>query len=266
MHKLAFTFAIVLLCGAFAYAGQEVSSSKEMKQTVAPVPECDFSWTGFYIGLRGGYGWSSNDDVHIRLFDENQDFIVDPSHQNLDSDGFVGGGELGFNWQVGKWFVLGAEADFSGSDINGDSSRVHDIPQFSPDMNEFRTSQDVDWFGTVRGRVGFVPWCRVMLYGTGGFAYGNVDDSGVLDFVPFGGLSHLPASHDETDTGWTAGGGVEFAIGHHWTIKAEYLYIDLGDHSAIAPQIPDLNTPSTFAQYRWDNAFHTVTAGLNFKF
>ena len=268
MRKLALTFAIVLICGAFAYAGPEAlpSSGKEMKQTVAPAPECDFSWTGFYVGIRGGYGWSNNDDVHIRVFFPNQDLIVDPPHQNLDSDGFVGGGEFGFNWQFGKWFVLGAEADFSGSDISGNSTRVHDFPQFSTDMADVRISQRVDWFGTVRGRVGFVPWCRMLIYGTGGFAYASVDDSAVIDFVPFGGVSHFPASHDDTETGWTAGGGIEFAISHHWSVKVEYLYMDVGDVTAIAPQVPNLNNPPVMASYHFDNQFHTVAAGLNFKF
>ena len=237
-----------------------------MKETVAPAPTCDFSWTGFYIGGRAGGAWTDNHDLDVRVFSSAADFIIDPNHQNIDASGFVGGGELGFNWQLGKYLVLGAETDFSGSDLSGDSTRAHDLPQFSTATADLHISQRVDWFGTVRGRVGFVPWCRLLVYGTGGFAYASVDDSAVLDFRPFGGLSHLPASHNDTETGWTAGGGVEFAISRHWSIKAEYLYIDVGDATAIAPQIPNLNNPPVMASYHWDNQFHTVAAGLNFKF
>ena len=262
---------ITLISIAFAgstFAGPEAiqTSDKEMKTTVAPLPTCDFSWTGFYIGGRAGYGWSDGGNVDIDLFDAEEDFEYDPGHQHLESDGFVGGGELGFNWQVAKWLVLGAETDFSGSGIDGHSSREHDVPDFDPDMTDAHLSQSVDWFGTIRGRIGFVPFCKLMIYGTGGFAYAGLDNSGVVDFRPFGGLSHLPASNDDTETGWTGGGGIEYAINRHWTIKVEYLYIDVGSNSATGIQIPDLNDPSTMVRYHWDNAFHTVTGGVNFKF
>ncbi len=236
---------------------------------VAPVPTCDFSWTGFYIGVRAGYGWSDNDDIHIRLFEKDTDFVFDPNHQSIDYDGFVGGGELGFNWQFGKWFVLGAEADLSGSTIDGGSTQAHATPELlvdSPDTADFHANQEINWYGTVRGRIGFVPWCRVMIYGTGGFAYGDVRDEGDIDFTPFGGVSHLATAHSGTDTGWAAGGGVEYAFNKHWTFKVEYLHIDLGDHSSPARQRPDLNQPSSKANFSWDNEFHTVTGGINFKF
>lgn len=265
MWKLALSFAIILACTAFAFAGPEAihSSSKEMKAMVAPAPTCDFSWTGFYIGGRAGYGWSGDTDFRIegRPNDALFPFHVNPGHQGLDPDGFIGGGQIGFNWQFGKWFVVGAEADFSGSTMDDDSTRLHFVPEDGADV-AVHASQDINWFGTVRGRIGVVPCCKLLVYGTGGFAYADVDESASLAF-PSGGAFYS-ASRSSTDTGWTAGGGLEYAISRHWTVKVEYLFVDVGDHSATGfshPAVPPFTTRDT-----WDTQFHTVTGGINFKF
>ncbi len=262
MRSFALTATIVASFGAFAFAGPEAiqSSGKEMKTMVAPPATCDYSWTGFYIGVRAGYGWSSDTDFHIE--GEPTDlFHIDSGHQGLDPDGFVGGGEVGFNWQLGKWFVLGAEADFSGSTMDDDSTRLQFVVEDGDDF-PLHASQDINWFGTVRGRIGFVPWCRLMIYGTGGFAYADVDESSSLDFGP--GASVFHGSRSDTETGWTAGGGLEYAFARHWTVKAEYLYIDVGDQHATG--FPNPANPPFTTRNTWDTQFHTVTAGLNFKF
>ena len=270
MQKLSLTFAIILICGVFAYAGPEAlpSSGKDMKQTIAPVPECDFSWTGFYIGAKGGYGWNADSNVDIHPLPDGVFTAAGPQSLNPDPEGFFGGGELGFNWQVGKWFVIGAEADFSGSDISDGATRVPALgpPGFTPVPDSvLHVQQDVDWFGTVRGRVGFVPWCRMLIYGTGGFAYGDVDFSGDLDFrASPGGTHHYPVSNQDTQTGWTAGGGLEYAINRHWTIKVEYLYVDLGNESKDVQGVAF--NPPFHVRYDWDTQFHTVAGGVNFKF
>ncbi len=270
MKKIVFTSIVSVALGALAFAGPEAiqSSGKEMKTTVAPVETCDYSWTGFYIGGRAGYGWSNDGDVHAEGLpnDALNPFRIDPGHQGIDYDGFVGGGQIGFNWQLGKWFVLGAEADFSGSTMDGDSTRDHFVPDIAagPADVPLHASQDINWFGTVRGRIGFVPWCKLMIYGTGGFAYADVDDSVDFNLIPEGGNASYPAHRSDTETGWTAGGGIEYAIARHWTIRAEYLYIDVGDQGATGFPIPP--NPPFHTHYDWDTQFHTVTAGINFKF
>lgn len=119
----------------------------------------------------------------------------------------------------------------------------------------------INWFGTFRGRIGFTPFCRLMIYGTGGLAYGDVDYSATLMFTPTFGY---PASVEETRVGWTAGGGLEYAITHHWSVKVEYLYYDLGDKSATGfPTTPD---PPYHVHYNWETQANTVRGGLNFKF
>ena len=270
MRKLPLAILCTLACGLYAYAGPEpIPSGKEMKQAVVPTPECDYTWTGFYIGGRLGYGWDAGHVTADPLPDPFT-FGVDQYRLDTNSDGIVGGGEAGYNWQFGKWFVLGAEADFSGSGMNGDH---YVSPLFDPNTGntfpgQLGVAHDVDWFGTVRGRIGIVPFCRLMVYGTGGFAYAHSEDVGDLGAVfvrvPY---SHF-ASHDGTDTGWTVGGGLEYAISKHWSIKAEYLYVDCGDHSATGVEfnpVTGFNLP--FAErYHWETKFHTVTAGINFKF
>lgn len=266
MHKLALTFAIVLTCGAFAYAGPEPlpTSGKEMKEVAPAPPTCDFSWTGFYIGGRLGGGWSAGDFHNSDFLPASVNVTVEPKDQDIDASGFIGGGELGFNWQFGH-FVVGAETDFSWADLNGDSTRGRFVSDTSPPDIPLRSKQEIDWLGTVRGRIGYAPWCRLMIYGTGGFAYASVDNFADLDYpaVNAGTVRYL-GSRSDTQTGWTAGGGLEFGLTRHWTIKAEYLYMDLGDGSAIGNPVPP--NPPFQLHYTWDTQFHTVAAGLNFKF
>jgi len=255
-------FASRLLALATTVEGPD---GKDLKQAVAPPePLCDYNWTGFYVGARIGGGFSDSDfTAHGEPV---AGFTIDPEHQDLSADGFIGGGQLGFNWQIGQFFVLGAEADFMGSAMNDSTTAQHFVPQIGPAgaNASLHAEQDINWFGSLRGRVGFVPWCRLLIYGTGGFAYANIDDSVEFDLRPFGGASTYPASHSSTETGWTAGAGLEYAINPHWTIKAEYLYFDVGDQTAIGHPIPP--NPPFQVRYNWDAQFHTVTAGINFKF
>lgn len=259
--ELTAVFSAFCLVAGIATAGLEPDAKQ-----VAPGPEptCDFSWTGFYIGARLGGGFGNSElTAHGEPVGR---FTIVPDDQDLDPDGFIGGGQVGFNWQMGRFLVLGAEADFLGGDLSANTAGAHSVPQLFPFVSDvpLHARQDINWFGTVRGRVGFAPWCKWLVYGTGGFAYADVDDSVEFDLRSSGGNSTYPASHSGTQTGWTAGGGIEFAVSQHWTIKAEYLYIDVGDRTAIGNPIPA--NPPFQVRYNWDAQFHTFTAGVNFKF
>ena len=111
----------------------------------------------------------------------------------------------------------------------------------------YHTKQD--WFGTVRGRVGYA-WDRTLIYATGGFAYGNVEDR---YFDPVVGTT----SSSSTRTGWTVGGGAEYAFTDNWTVKGEYLYVDLDDQRISAPVVDDVT---------FEHKFNVVRLGLNYKF
>jgi outer membrane immunogenic protein len=255
-----------------AVAGPEpLSSGKEMKQVApAPPPECDFTWTGFYAGFNAGYGWG-NGDTHFRpLPDAVTFFDLEPITLDASPDGFIGGGQVGFNWQWNKWLVLGVEADFQGSDMEGSKTLFgfNDItgtPNFAAPDSFITTHERMQWFGTGRGRIGFAPFCRLLIYGTGGLAWGNIDYSANTNFE--NGITY-PVNFTETNLGWTGGGGLEYAIGHHWSVKAEYLYYDLGHEGRTQQQLFfGAPTASGFAvHYNFENTGNIVRGGLNFKF
>ena len=258
-RTLAGFLGLLLCAGSTAYAGGESlpSSGKEIKTTadVAEVAET-FSWTGFYAGLHLGYGWHDGEIDSLLLPDDF--FSIEPGTQSNDSDGITGGAQLGYNYQIGC-FVLGAEADFSGADINGESHPdIVFVPAGVGGTQTFR--HEIDWFGTVRGRIGCAPVPRLFVYGTGGFAYAHVDQTaGAINIAV-----NYQNSRSGTEVGFTGGGGAEYAIGRHWSIKAEYLYIDVGNSSVTAPaenpQVPFV------VDYDWDNAFHNFTVGVNYRF
>jgi outer membrane immunogenic protein len=172
-------------------------------------------WQGAYIGINGGYGWSNSG-------------LTDP-------DGGFGGGQIGYNWQRDR-FVFGVEGDFQASDINAKS------------FGSFGDAKsDVNWFSTMRGRVGFANG-PFLIYGTGGVAFADISnrlDTGLEVFKDSG-----------TQTGYAVGGGLEWAFARNWSAKAEYLYLGFGD---------DKITSDSDA-IRVNNDIQTVRVGLNYKF
>ena len=257
MKRLALIGLAFALSGTWTYAGPESiqTSGKEMKTMVAPIAAEEFSWSGFYIGGRAGYGWHDGDIDTVLLPGI---LTIEPRTQDNSSDGFIGGGEIGFNWQLNR-FVFGVETDFSGADIDGESNHRG---TFAPTTFTFSepVHHEINWFGTARGRVGFALIQRLLLYGTGGLVYADVEQSAGL-VVP---VANYVNSRSDAEFGWTAGGGIEFALNRHWSVKAEYLYCDIGDESMTALPVPP--RPPFRIRYDWDNTFQTVTAGVNFRF
>lgn len=265
---LAACASIALALTAFG-GTDRMPSGKDMKQVApAPAPECDFTWTGFYIGGNIGYGWGDGDVDFNPLPDAATFGFLNPTTLNTDPSGVIGGGQIGFNWQWNKWLVLGAEADFQGTDIQGDQrdegfSGFNVVPT-NPDRF-LAANERIQWLGTVRGRLGIAPICRLLIYGTGGFAYGSVDYSAQTNFgTTFFHGSSYPVDFTETDTGWCAGGGLEYALTNHWTVRAEYLRYDLGDESRTAAQHP-VNF-GNFINYHFNTEGNIVRGGLNYKF
>jgi outer membrane immunogenic protein len=244
--------------------------------TKAP-PIAPPSWTGFYIGANAGYGWSASSSASFSGASVGSsnitDFFADnefPASLSPMPKGFVGGGEIGYNWQVAPTWLLGLEADFQGSDINGTDTQSP-IPTVSG-LAPFTTSLEerIRWFGTVRGRAGFLPTDNVLIYGTGGLAYGQTEIS--FNTVPSASaalctlnFTCASGSASTTSVGWTAGAGLEWMIAPHWTVKAEYLYVDLGTLSVTGDTVPSAIPPGSFTasgRFRED----IVRGGVNFKF
>jgi outer membrane immunogenic protein len=121
------------------------------------------------------------------------------------------------------------------------------------------------WFGTVRGRLGVTPWDRTLLYATGGFAYGKVGNDAAIGFpFPLGGFDgFFSGSQSSTRTGWTVGGGLEHAWRGPWSVKLEYLYVDLGSDTV---RLLDPFFPLGVLDYSFEHRHHLVRAGLNYRF
>jgi outer membrane immunogenic protein len=181
--------------------------------------------------------------------------------------GILGGAQIGYNWQSSPNWVFGIEADWQGSGQKA-SSVLPDQPYFvGLAFGAVTSSYDakIDWFGTVRGRIGYA-WDRILLYATGGLAYGEVKiagtatDSGISIGGPFSSTAAFGGS--KVNAGWTLGGGIEGALVHNWTWKAEYLYVDLGtlDTSSAGPFGSE---PVTTHTRFTDNV---VRVGLNYRF
>jgi len=249
--------------------------------TKAPVMVEVYNWTGFYIGGNAGYSWgrSSTDVSYFNTATGAP--IVPPAGSILgssfDMNGGIAGGQLGYNWQTSNW-VWGLEADLQWSGERGSSAYrcaatgvggvcfpgLTFLPAGATGTN-VALDQSLEWFGTVRGRAGLLATPQVLLYGTGGLAYGSIKTSAALSgFNPNGTAVASFGSNTETRVGWTVGAGVEGMITRNWTAKLEYLYMDLGRHNAgtftLAPASTiAANVSSSFRD-------QILRVGFNYKF
>jgi outer membrane immunogenic protein len=179
---------------------------------VAPAP---WSWTGFYVG--GNVGAVSDHSSISNDPASSNPWLTAPPTAN--ATGVIGGLEAGYNWQMSQ-LVLGLEGDVSWSSAN--QSVVTPTP--ATGKTDTYTSR-LNALATIRGRVGWA-FDRALLYGTGGVAFANFKDQLVDSVFPF------TAAPSSSTTGWTAGGGIEYALTDHWTAKAEYLHVGFSSRTA----------------------------------
>jgi outer membrane immunogenic protein len=211
----------------------------------APPPPPVFSWTGFYIGGQVGYQWGQSSDPYAyELATGDYDGTFPLSHSDA---GVVGGAHAGYNYQI-NMFVIGLEGDIDGSSYDGSSSFT--------DFYTYSESTRIPVEGSVRGRIG-VAFDRVLIYGTGGAEFASVDSTfGFTD--PGAGSIYAHGSNGRV--GWTAGGGIEYAIDNNWSLRAEYRYIDLGRvNYSIDPVDPGDGWSKRITK-------NQVTAGFSYKF
>lgn len=204
-----------------AFGGPEpLSSGKEVKEVApAPVPECN--WSGFYVGLLVGGQWGHSEDRSIDGYAVNDFGDI----WGYDESGVVAGGEIGYNFQW-NWLVLGIEGDLGYMNLEGRGTSRFDDIVFAGDTHG-RT--DSDFYTTIRGRLGlaFGKW---LFYGTGGGIGVNLETRVVDDCDVFPcGNELLNAGKTEFNWGWTGGGGIEYMLTCHWTLKGEYLRYQLDD-------------------------------------
>lgn len=223
MKRTLIAAAVTSLVAGSAFAAD--LSAPNYTKAPAPVPY--YNWTGFYIGVNAGGAFGRIRDNEFGGSDK--------------LNGFAGGAQLGYNWQVNN-LVFGIETDFQGSSQKISENGVD--PLFG---GAFSSSGRLNYFGTVRGRLGLAQ-DRWLAYITGGYAYQNLK----VDFSsPFGS-----ASSSSTRGGWTIGGGLEYAFAGPWTAGLEYLYLDSGNR--------DWNFFGVTQSLRARN--NVIRAKLNYRF
>jgi outer membrane immunogenic protein len=234
------------------------------RRAVAPAPVVAvapvFTWSGLYAGINGGYVWN---ETNARLRGTTgltaPQIAALPTGGSLDDDGFTIGGHVGGNMQFGM-FVAGIEADIAYTDIA--RSRTFAVPAgvFTPlavGAGTLTVGSDLDFLGTVRGRLG-LAFDRFMVYGTGGFAYGGVNDRYSTNF---GGVAFdLNGGNDDVHVGYAVGVGAEYAFTTNLIVGVEYLYYDLGRENIT------VGTAAQNATYRINHDGDVVRGRLSFKF
>lgn len=270
MNRFLIAGAISLACAANAYAADISTPPPAPAPMYTKAPPPTYSWTGFYLGLNAGYGWGDNSTS----FTGDPFFFGPliaggyvPASPATNAGGFVGGGQVGYNWQSGP-LVYGIEADIQYADISGTASAAAGAPPLVPFFNT-TVQNKVDWFGTLRPRLGFTVTPNFLVYATGGLAYGEVASSAstvITGPAPNSCAFSLctAGAASQTRAGWTAGAGVEYALASPWSLKVEYLYVDLGHENYNMPA----NFIPTIAYMQATSVFHEniVRAGVNYKF
>ncbi len=248
--------------------------------TKAPVyVDPGYNWSGFYVGLNGGYSWGNASNTIATT--------VPLAAGSQHMDGWVFGGQIGYNWQYDKSWVFGLEGDIDatgqrGTALFGPSTTVVTVVPLPgaaalPTVTTTTTAtgsleEKLSWLSTFRGRIGVLPTDRVLLYITGGLAVGEVKSTAGASVTTTTALSFgtppgpatvaALAASSSTRAGWTLGAGVEGAIGGNWTARLEYLYVDLGTvnntfagAAAFAPIVASAHVT--------DNI---LRAGVNYRF
>ncbi|ARQ03118.1 outer membrane protein [Pseudorhodoplanes sinuspersici] len=212
-----------------------------------------YNWTGFYIGGFAGGAWGG--DANSTDLDGYNVAGSSWSH-GLDSS-FIGGGTIGWNWQaVGSPWVWGIEGEFGYIKLDGLAA-----DPLSPALDTLSSARVGEWYGFAGGRLGYA-WDRVMLYAKGGAAFVNLNRA-TFDNCSTGGCGGglINATNNETLTTWAVGGGIEWAWLNNWSVKIEYLFIDLKDADVCGT-----SGGATFCWRHELDSVHTLKAGLNYKF
>lgn len=286
--------ASALMCVSDAAFSADILTQAPLRYAPAQAVRVP-TWSGWYLGGNLGYGFGDATSK-VRV----PDYVVDSgapagvvtvpgfsTKDTSDLNGFVGGVQFGYNWQVAPAWLLGFETDFQRASQKASASNSHnsasvvalpdagvglgDCPCDVTGSTSGRYETDLHWFGTLRARTGFI-WDRMLFYGTGGFAYGKfqvngqntanvtvTDDLGATTFTDSASTSF---SKSQWKGGWTIGAGVEgMAWDPRWTWRAEYLYLDFGEFTtrAGAPGGGKTSISTNFTD-------HVGRLGLNYRF
>jgi opacity protein-like surface antigen len=224
-----------------------------------------WTWEGYYLGLNFGYSWgkSRTDAIFDDTLGGGGTFATGSS---FDLNGIVGGAQTGYNWQFGNW-LAGVEGDIQLTAQRGNPTFVCPDTACNPNGPEiaaFDQNQHLEWFSTLRGRIGATVTPDALVYMTAGAAVGGFKTAGnVAAFDANGGPATSAFSNISIKSGWTAGAGIEAHLGGNWTGKIEYLYLDFGSISASSNNQLNVTLLNTFNSRVTDNV---VRLGLNYRF
>lgn len=246
--------AVMLLLSVVA-AEQVFAADMPLPSPSPPPPQAIpsfrpiYDWRGFYIGLNGGYGFGNSS-------------WTDPNNPlattgNFRANGFLFGGTLGGNFQMGA-FVIGPEVDLDWQSLKGSSASAFCTGVSATSGGGaagLSCQSQSDWIGTARLRLGLAA-NRLLFFATGGGAMGDVRT----------GLSTLQLLNSSGQVGWTVGGGMEVGLGETWTAKVEYLYVDLGTVSCNVSASCGFDASGALAVDRIRFTESIVRAGINLKF
>lgn len=311
MMKVLLSAASLAVLAGTAFAA-DLPSRKE--PVIAPPPPPPPMWAGFYAGLNAGGVWSNSNSSQLAAWPVDSvaaDFPaywapLNGSIGSASNGGFIGGGQIGYNWQANfnnYGFVVGVEADIQGTagaggnrvsnsvypgPLEANSNRV--LSWTETIWNNANSRSNLDYIGTVRGRVGFLVTPALLVYGAGGFAYGglsmNVAQTQTSNFtrtqligpnagatISGGRIALSGANYSSTQVGYAVGGGLEWMFLPDWSVKAEYLYYDLGNVS-----VSSISTSAPYGGLVENNKVWTgsaitsrvtgniVRAGVNYHF
>jgi outer membrane immunogenic protein len=279
--------ATLVAVSTIALTHMAAAADLPRKAPPAPPPPV-YSWTGFYVGGNIGGGWGSRDVSYsandpfstAMLTDPTSDPGFVPLPASFDTSGLIGGVQVGYNWQLNRNWLVGLETDFDWSGMRGSATTINNLGSgITTNVDEH-----IRWFGTVRARIGYLPVDSLLVYATGGFAYGRVERTGNYSsnnpgvsllgfpiggfaFVCNGGTVCFTGSSSGIDTGWTAGGGLEYAFWQKWTVRAEYLYVSLASRSVTETALNGGGfTPTSFNANFGRTNFNVARAGLSYRF
>jgi outer membrane immunogenic protein len=260
-------------------SGVQLSAAADLAlPTKEPLPPA-FSWTGFYVGANVGAGFGTTEST-LNIAPPNPILTalaggaVPPITVNLpiasqSTNGFLGGGQAGYNWQVWPFLVVGIEGDFDGASLQGNA----------PCLVVFACNVKHNWQADIAGRVGVIAVDRALIYLKGGAAWERSNYSlgnSITVGGAAGGTAFLNASANATRTGGLLGMGIEYKFLSHWSTKLEYNFIDFGNQTVNFPiaagitgvTLPPAITaalaggvPVTLREYQ-----HIIKAGVNYEF
>jgi outer membrane immunogenic protein len=271
---------IIAVATVAALVGSPVWAADLAVKAPSPAAATAYNWSGPYWGLNAGYGFANQTATE----NDNPPLLVNiPAAQRIftfNRDGAIAGGQIGYNWQIARPWLVGVEADLDWADVKGNDTSTFLFGGAFP--GAFTASSRLEWFGTLRGRLGLIVDDRLLVFGTGGLAYGETKFTGSIvnnfgaPLVLSAGASPICANNavcyqgstSKTSAGWVVGAGLEYAVWNNVTLKAEYLYVDLGsDTMTLGPTAAISGGAPASATYKFsDTVANIVRGGFNVKF